>query len=260
MVMLLSVGLLVAVLVAAVVLAMTIGRNAALICAAAGVLMVGLTFAEARFSDRWAGSNVKSEDFAKRFARVPMTIGDWEGEDLPVEEAVRKKCGAVGYVSRVYRNQITNEEVTLWLIVGHARDICRHTPDICYPSSGFYKQSQDNSPYTFAVEGIAPANFWTNSFIREDPTHRALMRVFWAWYKPDESHEVIWQSPGVARWEFGNSRALYKMYFSAQMNNPTQTADQSSCVKFAEEFLPIVQNALSGDISAISDEAAAPSA
>jgi hypothetical protein len=255
--------LLVAVVVGAVVLAMTIGRSAATICALAGVMLVGLTYAEAQFSDRWAESNVKAEVFASKFAQVPMTIGDWEGEDLPVDEMVRRKTGAVGYVSRLYTNRRNQKQVTLWLIVGHSRDICRHTPDVCYPSSGFHKQSNENSTYTFSVDEDLPANFWTNSFIREDKTHRSLNRVFWAWYKPDESDKMDWKAPGYPRFEFGNSRALYKMYFSAQMDSPVQTAEQSPAAEFAIEFLPVVEKALIGDgsdmdaDSADSEEAAA---
>jgi hypothetical protein len=244
--MFLTIGLLIAVIVAAVVLAGTVGRNTAIVCAVAGVLLVGLTFAEAQFSDRWAESNVSPEEFAARFAKVPMEIGDWKGEDQPVLDAVLKKTGAVGYVSRAYRNQKTGQEVTLWLIVGHARDICRHTPDVCYPSSGFHKQSQENSHHSIPVEGLEePAEFFTNSFIREDSQQRALMRVFWTWYKPDETGEVKWQAPEYFRFVFGNSRALYKMYFSAPMTSPTQTADQSPCIEFAQEFLPLADEALS---------------
>ena len=248
MAMFFSVGLLIAVIVAAVVLAWTVGRSTAMVCAAAGVLLVGLTFAEAQLSDRWAESNVTAEEFAANFSQVPMTIGDWQGEDQPVLDEVLKKTGAVGYVSRLYRNERTGQEVTLWLIVGHARDICRHTPDVCYPSSGFHKQSQENTQHTIPVKGFEePAQFFTNSFIREDSQQRGLMRVFWAWYKPGDNGQVVWQAPEYYRFYFGNSRALYKMYFSAPMTSPTQTADQSPCIDFAEEFLPIVDEALANE-------------
>ena len=239
----LVVGLMVAVVIAAVVLAMALGRNMAIICAVAGLLMVGMTFLEAQYSDRWASSNVSAEEFAKKFAKVPKTIGKWEGTDLPVDEQVRRVAGAVGYVSREYEHSETGDKVTLWLIVGHSRDICRHTPDICYPSSGFHKQSRENIPYTM-VFGDKSADFWTNSFILANDKGRGLKRVFWTWYKPGKQDGVNWEAPEYQRWHFGNARALYKMYFSNQMPGPTQTAEQSPCIEFAEEFLPTVEDVL----------------
>ena len=115
--------------------------------ALAVVLIVGLTYSEAMITDRWSGSNISAEEFASRFANVPETIGSWEGEDQVVTAEIQKGAGAVDYVSRVYTNTRTNESVRLWLIVGHSRDICRHTPDVCFPASGF-RSTSDKLPYT----------------------------------------------------------------------------------------------------------------
>ena len=252
-------GLLIAVVVGAIAFSVTIGRNMGLVCATAGIFLIGLTFVQARYSDRWASSNITSEEFARCFKNVPKVIGDWEAEELKVKDEVRETAGAVGYVSRAYQNTKTGQTVTLWLIVGHARDICRHTPDICYPSSGFHKQSKENVPYTMAFDDAPPSHFWTNSFIREDRNGRALERVFWSWYKPNENSAVKWVAPEHQRWIFGNARALYKMYFSSQMPSPKQTADESACIEFAQRFLPQLENALLEQDVEPNDQAAASS-
>ena len=87
-------------------------------------------------------------------------------------------------MSRAYRNSVTGEEVTIWLIVGHSKDIVRHTPDVCYPSSGFQTMSPENAREPFVFEGQPQADFYTNKFLKEDETGRQLVRVFWSWYKP----------------------------------------------------------------------------
>jgi len=51
-------------------------------------------------------------------------------------------------------------------------------------------------------------------------------------------------TPTNARWHFGNTRALYKLYFTSSMRDPKETADESACVRFARDFLPEVNKAL----------------
>jgi hypothetical protein len=139
---------------------------------------------------------------------------------------------------------VTGDEVTLWLIVGHSKDIVRHTPDICYPSSGFKKQADENSKQPFIFEGQPKADFYTNTFLKEDPSGRQVVRVFWSWYKPNPEHTIAWEAPSNVRWQFGNARSLYKMYFTSVMKDVRETTDQSPCLKFAEQFLPVVTKAL----------------
>lgn len=210
-------------------------------------LIVGLTIPQIIMTDRLSGSNVTAEQRAELLKRVPKEIGDWHGEDMEIDEVVREKVGAVGAVSRIYRNVRTGEKVDLWLIVGHARVISGHTPDICYPSSGFETRAAENSVYPFSVEGEPDATFLTNTFFKEDVTGRQLVRVFWAWYNAAEDEDrstIEWEGPANPRLRFGNSRALYKMYFTSTMTDPMETAEQSSCLRFAREFLPVLNKAL----------------
>jgi Protein of unknown function (DUF3485) len=214
-----------------------------------GVLViVGLTIPQIRMSDRFAGSNFSAEQRAKLLEKVPKDFGDWHGEDLEITDEVRKGAGVVGAaVSRSYRNARSGDEVKLWLIVGHAREISAHTPDICYPASGLMPKASENSLHSIVYPGQSTdAPFWTNTFIKEDIlTGRQLIRVFWAWYNPKSHDKVTWEAPSNARWWFGNTRALYKMYFTSVMRDPSETTEQSACMRFAREFMPIVEKVLS---------------
>ncbi len=218
---------------------------------AIGVLViVGLTIIQVRMTDRLSGANVTAEQRAELLKNIPMNIGDWHGTEVPVEEAVRQTAGAVGAVSRQYRNVRTNEIVDLWLIVGHGRAISAHTPDICYRSSGFAARARENSLYPMVMDDGNETSipFLTNTFFREDVTGRRLIRVFWTWYNTendDHQGKVVWEAPSNARWHFGNTRGLYKMYFTSQMRDTMETSEQSPCLQFAREFIPVVEKALS---------------
>lgn len=226
------------------------------------VAIVGLTIPQIQMSDRFSEGNVNAEQRAELLERIPMKIGDWQGENLEVSDTVRQTAGAVGAVSRTYRNSRTGEKVDLWLIVGHARQISAHTPNICYQASGFEMRAMENSLYPMAFPNQPEAPFWTNTFFREDIAGRRLIRVFWSWYNPESEEnegKVVWEAPTNARRHFGNSRALYKMYFTSEMKDHLETADESSCRSFAREFMPIVAEALAEVHLGASPSAAATS-
>jgi hypothetical protein len=98
------------------------------------------------------------------------------------------------------------------------------------------------------LQGLPDAPFWTNTFYKENElSGRQLVRVFWSWYNPESTengNKIIWEAPGNARWHFGNTRALYKMYFTSEMRDPMETAEQSSCLRFARDFMPEIDKAL----------------
>jgi hypothetical protein len=211
------------------------------------LIIVGLTIPQFIMTDRWADTNVSAEQQAELLNNVPKTIGNWHGEDRPVDETVRETAGAIGAISRIYRNVRTGESVDLWLIVGHGRAISAHTPNICYRASGFEMRAPESSLYPMVFPGQREAPFLTNTFFKEDVTGRRLVRVFWSWYNTEnEEHEgkVVWEAPSNSRWYFGNTRALYKMYFTSEMRDPMETAEESACLRFARDFLPVVNKAL----------------
>lgn len=227
------------------------------------LLIVGLTIPQVMMTDRLSGTNVTAQQRAELLKLVPKDFGDWHGEDKPVDEIVRKTAGAIGYISRDYRNARTGERVDLWLIVGHSRDVSFHTPDVCYPASGMTARGKENALYPLVVQGLPDTPMWTNTFFKEDITGRRLVRVFWAWYNPKASEEegaIAWEAPSNARWHFGNARALYKMYFTSEMRDPQETAEQSACVRFAREFLPEVDKALAAVYGNLNAQKAAEAA
>jgi hypothetical protein len=205
--------------------------------------IVVLTVVQSLMSDRFVDSNVTAEQRAALLKNVPLEIGEWTGKDLDVTEEVRDTAGAVGCISREYTNGRTGERVNLWLIVGHARDISAHTPEICYRGSGFTMRSDTNSLYPFTGQH-EPAHFWTNTFTKEDINSRELIRVYWAWHNPQPGAPVAWAAERYPRWKFGNTRALFKMYFTSRMKEPGETAEDSAAARFGRDFLPVINRVL----------------
>ena len=204
-------------------------------------------------NDRWGEPGAEAAELGKRFAKVPKKIGNWEGIDMPVEKEVQQVSGAVNFVNRTYTNKVTNQVVTLWLIVGHARDIVRHTPDICYPNSGFRPDGRKLTHTVEYGEGSS-GDFYTAKYQKEDSLVRQIQRVYWAWNRPDIKK---WEAPESPRHHFGMvTRALYKMYFTSGVTAEEKTVADNVAADFAELMLPEIDAALfSEDFSSDSTDA-----
>ena len=211
------------------------------------IAILSLSFYEGyAMKDRWGEAGAEAAELGQRFEKVPKNLGDWEGEDLPVDEIVRQTAGAVNYVSRRYTHAISGKTVVLWLIVGHSRDIVRHTPNICYPSSGF-RQEGSQLRHHINLPGNKEAVFYTAKFEKEDEHSRATERVFWTFNHPDENQ---WEAPegaSGARKRYGLAKALYKLYFTSVVNPDEDTIEESPAIEFAQVMLPAINTALFPD-------------
>ncbi len=205
------------------------------------VLIVWLGVVQGIWADRWAEPGIDAKEFAARLALVPMKIGVWEGEDREQDAAVLKGAGAVGSVSRIYRNTKTGEQVSVFIICGHSRDVAGHTPQECYPAAGM-PQKGGVKPWILDRMGDAKIkdNFSTAVFSKESTTEGVeSVRVFWAWLsEADQS----WQAPENAKLHYAGVRALFKVYL-INGNSGESPADTSS-VKFARVFMPTLTEAL----------------
>lgn len=213
--------------------------------AVAVVLIASMTFWESVYSDRFTGSSITAEQFTKKFASLPKKVGPWVGEDKPVAEETLNTAGAVSYISRVYKNEDSGEEVDLWLIVGHARDISRHTPDICYPSQGFAMDGAQLKQKIKPEGNGAETEFHTARFRKEAALGAGgpQVRVFWAW-NPNTDDEKNWVAPNNSRLAFGNNTELYKMYFTSGMKERDESVTDNAAYKFAQLMLPKVNATL----------------
>ena len=70
-----------------------------------------------------------------------------------------------------------------------------------------------------------------------------MERVFWSWNHPDHKR---WEAPDNQRRTYGNSRALYKLYFTSTVMKGEETIEESTAVGFAKQMVPWINAALFG--------------
>ena len=65
------------------------------------LLIVGLTIVEVNMTDRLAGTNVTAEQRVALLEKVPSVVGDWHGDDVPVDPSAQTGWGDWRRRSRV---------------------------------------------------------------------------------------------------------------------------------------------------------------
>lgn len=68
---------------------------------------------------------------------LPMKLGAWVGEDLPMDPIIAQATGSVEHVQRRYQNTLTGQKVELIFLFGPSTEMFIHAPEVCYPASGY---------------------------------------------------------------------------------------------------------------------------
>jgi len=88
--------------------------------------------------------NAASIDSAA-FERFPLQIGNWTGQDVPIDDAIVRATDTDAHINRRYSRQNASKYVGLYVAYGvRARELMPHRPEVCYPMAGWtlvYKRS-----------------------------------------------------------------------------------------------------------------------
>lgn len=202
---------------------------------------------QGQWSERWY-EYPELKQYASLFPRVPLSVGDWQGEDVPgPEQKILDAAGAEASITRVYKRGA--DAVNISLVCGRVQDMFYHSPDRCYPAAGFEQGAQ---PINKEFETpVGPAEFKTATFIKSDPSGTQNRRIYWSWCATGK-----WEAPKEYKWTFGGRHAAFKLYVDVPAGID-QSADDNAGVDFIRVFVPALDKAFG---SVFGKEDAAPAA
>jgi hypothetical protein len=186
------------------------------------------------WTERWNPSTALEEAGA-RLMRVPLEIGDWQGEDVETDAADYAMAGARFYWARTYTHRHGGGTVFAILMCGRAGKMAVHTPEICYRGAG-YDLLETPVRTVIRDEFDAEAGvLWSARFAKQVGTASDL-RLYWGWNAGDG-----WQASANPRWDFRGRPYLYKLYVSHELS-ATRVADPTN--EFLQQLLPVLQEML----------------
>ncbi len=86
----------------------------------------------------------KSLPLRQPLSTLPFQLENWQGQDVPLDESVRRIAGDDDFVSRQYFNGTNGRTIGLYVgYMGRPRSHMAHRPDVCYPAHGFQETSRE---------------------------------------------------------------------------------------------------------------------
>lgn len=77
--------------------------------------------------------------------KLPLQIGDWTGQEVPLDEAIIEATDTDAHINRQYSRNNTSEQVLLYIAAGkRARDLMPHRPEVCYTGAGWTRVNSDS--------------------------------------------------------------------------------------------------------------------
>jgi hypothetical protein len=187
------------------------------------------------WTDRWAKEQIVAEA-AARLERLPLTLGDWQGQTLEIDQ--RLVAEVAGFLYRRYVNQRTGAAVTLALACGRPGPVSIHTPDVCYVASG-YEAGTSGTVSPSLGPTLPPGEFKTAQFIKNRATDQTHLRVFWSW-----NAGGVWTVSDSPRFAFARYPLLYKLHVVRELATPNEPLEQDPCTDLLQLLLPELQTSV----------------
>ena len=194
--------------------------------------VVAVTAVQGVLTERWAGKDVAEE--LRRDAELlegffPKEFGSWQMvADTEADPAQLKAAGAVGHISREYKNVDTGARIGVFVVCATPRDASGHTPDRCYPSAGFEIAEQEHREVIPLGDGTT-AEAFSGCFKKPGES----LRIMWTYGATGK-----WMAPQIARIELANFPAVYKVYAIVNETGMQRGEGTRVGVQFLADLIP----------------------
>ncbi|MDB5308781.1 MAG: hypothetical protein JWO38_2983 [Gemmataceae bacterium] len=174
------------------------------------LVIVGLIVAGAvvngAATQRWSPFK-PDQALTNRLHTLELRFEDWQSAEVPTDMPLSERSIAT---SRRYASPTSGRSAVVTMISGIPGSVSAHTPDVCYPGSG-YKTLREPKRVTADLPGGRTAEMYVAEFEKKTATKHDRARVRWTWAADGE-----WVAPDNPRWQFATKLArvpvLYKVY------------------------------------------------
>lgn len=176
---------------------------------------------------------------------IPRTLGGWiSSGESQLDPVTMRITGATDHLFRAYYDEMTGTFLSVLILYGPAEPVLPHTPQVCYPASG-YRSLNPPVDRTIELGGGQSAGFRAALFGRSGGRTTVRQSVYHS-YRLDG----VW-SPDVTdrslprRWA-----GLFKVQIQRQVLEGERTDGDEPIESFLRQLLPAMERMIATSTSA----------
>ena len=175
---------------------------------------------------QFARLSTETEDCPFPLAELPKTLGPWTSDDKSeqkLDPEIAKTAGSTDHLIRTYVDSRTGDKVTVLLLYGLARNVFGHTPEVCYPASGYQAVSNtDDRPVKVEPELSKPAIFRSRIYLQHLGPGKDLFSEVWYSFR----HGNSWKPNMAGDWKtFRYQPGMFKIQTSREVSAAAASPD-----------------------------------
>jgi len=202
---------------------------------------LAITVYAGNLTGRW-GTFTGFDEARNALKQLPMQIGDWkaEKEGELSQGSITMLRIQDSYISRAYKNSVTQAVVYVTVMVGPTGKITVHTPEICFGGKDYEKETTRTAvpldvQLTSGDEIVD--TFWRLNFIGRAVDINNRISFYWGVSTGDVSTGIGWTAVEKPRVTYQMYRYVYKIQAEAY-SGASEEADNVK--QFLEDCLPTI--------------------
>jgi hypothetical protein len=179
----------------------------------------------AKLSSEFKESPFPLEEFGK-------TLGTWrmvENSDTKLDAEIARIAGSSAHILRTYVDSQTGEKIHVMVLYGLAQDVFSHTPDICFPASGYQAATPPKDHVISrpsAAEASEPATYRSQVFYRGVGPSGGQYTESAYTFRLGGSHDAVWTPDMASLWKsFRYRPGMFKIQMTRDVSAAAASPD-----------------------------------
>jgi hypothetical protein len=165
---------------------------------------------------------------------LPMVLGPWRGEDAKLDSEIARVTGASGIASRIYTDGRTGVKLNVIVLYGPAANIFIHSPEVCYPSSGF--RLVEGPLIQNIPVGDKKVPFSSLLYEKGFGSVRDRRQVYYTWH-----HGQTWSPQFLTQKQVDRVPGIFKVHIDRKAGMYEQIDLNDPCIDFLKRLMVDLQ-------------------
>lgn len=168
---------------------------------------------------------------------IPLAFAGWRGADEKLDSEIARATGATDKIFRIYTDHRTGAKLSVIVLYGPANDVYVHTPENCYPSSGYTLVEGPMGRRISVADKTVP--FTSLIYVKGEGGLVERQQVYYTWY-----YDGRW-NPGMPNpKQIVRVPGMFKVHVARLISEQERLDDRDPCQDFLEILMPDIERRL----------------